>query len=287
MEEATIGPPTLQTTQIVPPTTTELLPKHNLRDCGFGFNNITNKSQILTYNGHRHVPWLVAIFTVNDTNKVVAPIYICGGTLISDRHILTLASPVKNLLPNTMKAVLGGNTKAWSNESPIVRKVKWKSLFLFPDLTVSAFENDISVLTLDQRVKLSTYLQPACLWNGQNDLTKIVGDFGLFAGWGYGAQSLEYVGDPHQLRMQVANKTACELKKFEFLKLNKFVCAKDPNNKNPLMGDAGGGLYVMIEGQWTLHGIFPLFNENLDGNIVFIDLERHVPWIYKILEQVD
>ncbi|CAB3222531.1 unnamed protein product [Arctia plantaginis] len=101
----------------------------------------------------------------------------------------------------------------------------------------------------------------------ESDISKMYRIFGLFAGWGGEAQSPSTPQPPPVPNADCSN--ACQLKKNNFLKLTKFVCARDRNGQSPHREDCGGGFYIVIGGKWRLRSIFLLFDANLKGNIVF------------------
>ncbi|CAB3232110.1 unnamed protein product [Arctia plantaginis] len=94
----------------------------NPTDCCLGIDKITKDDQTFSFNGHLHVPWLAATYTVNESSTSEVPMYICGGTLISDRYFVTVAYALQETSGYTLKVVLGGNVKTWTNESSIVRQ---------------------------------------------------------------------------------------------------------------------------------------------------------------------
>lgn len=49
---------------------------------------------------------------------------------------------------------------------------------------VQSYDADIALIQMDKPVKYSKFIRPICLWGGQAEIQKVVGQVGIIAGWG-------------------------------------------------------------------------------------------------------
>jgi hypothetical protein len=59
--------------------------------------------------------------------------------------------------------------------------VMYKKLYMYKAVTkiINSFSDDILVFTLEKSVEYSSNIRPACLWEGNSDLDRIVGASGV------------------------------------------------------------------------------------------------------------
>ncbi|XP_041971958.1 serine protease gd-like isoform X2 [Aricia agestis] len=235
-------------------------------------------------------PWLVALFK----RKYTGLSYICAGTLVSDRHVVTAAHCMhrKNSYTASKDIVVRigvYNLDDWADEAVVIRNLENANIHESYNSTTLA--NDILVLTLDRPVEFNLYIKAACLWSGITDLNAIVESSGVVAGWGASEAGPAGRGEPRMVRMPIVSTTTCRASKLEFHKLtsSKTLCAGDRNGAGPCLGDSGGGLYILDSntGRWRLRGIvsISLWTQsgedtcNLNDYIVFTDTAQYLPWI--------
>ncbi|CAG5047640.1 unnamed protein product [Parnassius apollo] len=184
-------------------------------------------------------PWLVAIYQ----NKDRTLSFVCSGTLVSDKHVIT---------------------------------------------------DDIALFTLEQSVQFNNNIKPACLWGGNPDLNRIVGQTGVVTGWGDNEIGKGGHGEPRMIRLPIVSTTDCRASKLDFHKLTSdtTLCAGNRDGSGPCSGDSGGGLFVLDDGRWKLRGIVSLALSatsadkrcNLDEYIVFTDAAKYLSWIKKYMQ---
>ncbi|XP_026488066.2 serine protease gd-like [Vanessa tameamea] len=250
----------------------------------------------LVYNGLSYDrgewPWLVALYK----RKFSSLSYICAGTLISEKHVVTAAhcmqrkssyTSIKNIV---VKAGVY-NLEDWSDDITVTRTLTGASIH--NAYNASTLANDLLVLTLDKDIPLSNFIKPACLWSGSPDLNRIVGKSGVVAGWGANEMGPGGKGEPRMVQMPIVSTATCRASKPEFHKLTstKTLCAGDHSGSGPCLGDSGGGLYILDNGRWRLRGVvsLSLWTENgestcnLDDYVVFTDTAQYLPWINNVM----
>ncbi|KAJ8712725.1 hypothetical protein PYW08_008029 [Mythimna loreyi] len=251
----------------------------------------------LIYNGKFYergeIPWLVAIYRVVEKSLQ----YICGGTLVSDRHVVTAAHCMKRssvTTPDSEIIVKLGvhQLNDWTDELTVLRKLT--AATIYEEYNPYKQQNDILVLTLHKSVKFNDYIRPACLWKGEIELSRVVGSIGVVAGWG--ARSMQDTrggeDEPQKLQVPIVSTTECRGSRAAFHEVthNTTLCAGFRDGSGPCTGDSGSGLYLLQDGKWTLRGVVSLSLQNsetltcdLNDYVVFTDAAQFLPWIWDVL----
>lgn len=258
-----------------------------------------NERVPLIYNGRSYargdIPWLVAIYKSEAANLQ----FICGGTLVSDRHIVTAAHcmqrrGVQTNIKDIVVKIGVHNLNDWSDDITVTRSLSAASIH--ESFNPATLQNDILMFTLNKRVKFNTYIRPACLWGDDTDQSRIVGASGVVAGWGdQGVGGIGKQGEPHMVRIPIVSTTDCRASKPHFHKLtyDSTLCAGDRNGAGPCVGDSGGGLYLLEGGKWRLRGVVSVSLRaengdntcNLNEYIIFTDTAKYLSWIKRILSE--
>lgn len=220
--------------------------------------------------------------------------FISAGTLISKRNVITGAHIVhlskKIASIKSFRVKLGGyDLNDWSDETVITRSLISTSIITGYNSTTLA--NDISILTLNSPVEYNMFIRPACLWDGDSELTKVVGTVGVLGGWG-GVRS-EDIGTPRVLTLPIVSTESCRASNqvYHFVTSDMTLCAGYRNGTNPCIGDSGGGLLVLHGGKYKLRGVLSLALRPTDEGcslydyVVFTDVAKYVPWIKKVITE--
>ncbi|XP_063628741.1 serine protease gd-like [Cydia splendana] len=240
-------------------------------------------------------PWLVAIYKRKDGSLTFA----CSGTLVSDRHVVSAAHCVqqRSTLTSIRDIVVKVgvyNLEDWGDDITVTRTLE--SATIHEGFNSSTYSNDLLVLTFEKSVEFNTNIRPACLWNGNNDLNRIVGASGVVAGWGSSELGPGSKGEPRMVRIPVVSTAMCRASRpdFHVFTSDNTFCAGDRNGAGPCLGDSGGGLYILDGGRWRLRGVVSLSLRpengestcNLNEYVIFTDAAKFIQWIKNVINSI-
>merc|ERR1712098_440765 len=183
-------------------------------------------------------PWQVGLVSRNGKTPW------CGGTLISDRHIMTAAHCTAGSTASSIQILLGEHR---TNDDEFTRvdvsQINDAPNYSFPD-------GDFSILTLTEPVTFTSSVRPACL-PATTDKT-YAGELATVTGWG----TLSSGGNQPTVLMEVdATVTTNEVCNNVYGGINDLhICAMDAG-KDSCQGDSGGPLVVKENDRWTLIGV--------------------------------
>ncbi|XP_065166029.1 venom protease-like [Atheta coriaria] len=229
-----------------PTLATKLRPPH----CGVSKDSNTRVVGGVPAN-LKEYPWMVSLGYRN--SKTNQPRWLCGGTLITDRHVLTAAHCIHN---KDVYVVRVGDLDLYSDDDgatplnvPIAKKM------IHEEYSPTVFVNDIAILTLEHPVTLS-YVIPVCLPldEPQRSLT-YENSQAIVSGWG-----AVYFNGPSAAHLQkvilpVVPNQKCKdaFAKAKTIIDDRIICAGyNDGKKDSCQGDSGG----------------PLMVANLTGNLI-------------------
>ncbi|XP_055541194.1 serine protease gd-like [Wyeomyia smithii] len=224
--------------------------------CGKPSKTIPNR---LSINGQLankgQFPWNVPLF---DRMQPRNPKYICGSTIIGRKYLVTAAHCVYDIedfmLAEQLLAVPGmHNTDNFLEENAEFCDID--AVIPHPEYVYDDDENDadLAVLRLKESLSYTDYIIPICLWRGDNDLQKIVGQEGIVAGWGFtegGPSSL-----PTYIRTTIVARQRCNDNWSRMYASAARVFCTDGHGSVPCNGDSGSGLALKRGNQYLLRGI--------------------------------
>ncbi|KAJ8669812.1 hypothetical protein QAD02_001071 [Eretmocerus hayati] len=200
-------------------------------------------------------PWIASLGYVESEGIK----FLCGGTLISSRHIVTAAHCVHSK-KNLQLVRLGDHDLSSYYDNARAVELRIERQICHPNYKPSTGENDIAILRLQDEVRFSDYVRPICLPNNDNSLSgNLAGNLPYVAGWG----STYFNGPPSstllEAQVPIVDIRDCQ-KAYRMFRGNliddRIICAGyKQGGKDACQGDSGGPLMIPRHSRFYLIGI--------------------------------
>jgi hypothetical protein len=257
------------------------------------------------YVSHGQFPWFATIMKLDNKGEAK---YQCGGTLISNKLVLTgkffkikkfiklntffeAAHCILNkkeyqpLLAREIAIILGGhNLKSFIEEG---RETKFPSkIHIHPDWNphIETFDADIALLELPKPVTYSSYIQPICLWESPFEPPQ---DLGVVVGYGKSEDSTKiHENIPKVIDVPIQTQENCFLSNPALVSISstRTFCGGYRGGTGVCNGDSGGGLVIQLNNVFYLRGIVSSslirdFSCDLENYSIFTNVLKFKNWI--------
>nr|ADJ58583.1 seminal fluid protein HACP049 [Heliconius melpomene] len=199
-------------------------------------------------------PWLIRLgYSVEGEEDLD---WMCGGSLITDLHLITAAHCVQTSGEDFELSVIRvGEYDTETNPdcqlyvcAPPVQDKKIREIKVHPNFNKPAYHNDLAIIVLDSPVKLNDYVLPICLPRAEQLQSLSLGELLMVAGWGKmnmtteeRARILQFVAVP------VVDAELCHSFTRGFAVLESEICAGAQKQKDACGGDSGGPLMKIFD----------------------------------------
>ncbi|XP_068208577.1 trypsin-like [Palaemon carinicauda] len=177
-------------------------------------------------------PWMVALLYKGH--------FYCGGTLISDRYVLTAAHCIEGVRVNNLKIIVGDHIRSFPIETNSKEYQAVYSVY-HHEFNRSSYNNDIGLIKLGQKVDYKWYSRPACLPRPDTDY---VGEMGVVSGWGRESEKGDPTDTLREILVPIFSNPVCQNLRYKPYEItHNMLCAGYLNGgTDSCHGDSGGGL---------------------------------------------
>ncbi|KAH8347664.1 hypothetical protein KR084_000021 [Drosophila pseudotakahashii] len=195
-------------------------------------------------------PWMVGIFTGRQS-------FLCGGTLIHPRLVVTSSHNVINETVDTLVARAGDWDLNGLNEPFAHQGSRIKEIIMHPEFDQHRLFNDIALLLLDEPIVLAPHIQPLCLPPPQSPevINQLLSATCYSTGWGAKqADSDKLENVLKRLNLPVVEHDECQARlrntrvSTRFRLRPSFICAGG-DGKDTCKGDGGSPLFCTMPGE--------------------------------------
>jgi len=236
--------------------------------CSCGVENVSGRIIGGSETRPNRYPWMVALVQPNQPRR-----QFCGGTLISDRHVLTAAHCFDQTNESGVHVVVGAHRLSQVNPAstiPVARILRHEAW------NPQIMKNDITILVLARPVTFSDTVRPACLPTQQ--MTQLNNFF--VTGWGSLHPTQPVASDA---LMEVASPeidiNTCA-RRWQGVSTQTQICGGQ-YGRNSCRGDSGGPLASRVNGRVYHTGIVS-FGPQVCANgdpAIYTRVSAYIPWI--------
>ncbi|XP_046689251.1 venom protease-like [Homalodisca vitripennis] len=194
-------------------------------------------------------PWMAALGYRSPKKPLE---WLCGGSLISDRYVVTAAHCITNTGDSSLYVVRLGDLDlddtVADGASPI--DVPVERVIAYDNYNITTHSGDIGLVKLKNRVQYTTLIRPICLPESDTfGSSSLVGESCDITGWGrtaYGNRNA-VVTHLQEARVDITDKNNCSNAYERFRNViidDGVVCAISPIGQDTCQGDSGGPLML-------------------------------------------
>jgi hypothetical protein len=281
---ATTTTPTTTALTTTAPTTTAFTIRPNPANCGETGGSLGLRIIGGSDASNCQFPWMVLVYNQRTQS-------VCGGTIISNSHILTAAhcfvpdsrgaGAPRRVRPNELLVYSGSSSMPFGGTAVSgLRRRPVLEITAHEGYNNQTLENDIAILRLREPIVYDTCHKPLCLVDGRKTLQQVTGCRTM--GWGLTSNTqqtatqtlLQYVDLP------VVADDACR-GVYGSLSSERTFCA-GASGQDACQGDSGGPFTCREpDGKYYIYGIVSAGISRNCGNLmgIYTKVSAFLPWI--------
>ncbi|KAK4887603.1 hypothetical protein RN001_003874 [Aquatica leii] len=244
-------------------------------------------------------PWLAAI--INGTLPSQRD-GICGGTLITDRYVLTSVQCTRTFKETDAMLVRLGDYNLKTDvdcfqivefnafECADVQEYEVEKVIEHPFYNRFQLLHDIALLRLNKKVKFTDYVRPICLPTSEDDLTRY-GVTLYTTGFGDNEREIQGPKIKKKIPTTLIPLDVCNQKALLLSYANPLteydICTEDFKNSTDVtcIGDEGGPVMLSKKFQWFIQGISSSFGCRDDEPQTHLNVFKYLRWIKLNIEK--
>ncbi|XP_037891224.1 serine protease 7-like [Glossina fuscipes] len=249
------------------------------------------------YVGLGQYPWMALLGYKNDNGNDE---FMCGGSLINQRYVLTVAHCVIDnfgkkgnglskirLGEHDLNQEMDCEYKECSDKP---RDLNYEDIIIYPDYDHQSHQNDIALIRLADNVNFTLFVLPICLPLTETRMNISGGEFLTAATWDRLDGNAKV---KRHRRVSVVEHTDCvnRYREHDFQLTASQICAASDVSKDTCAGDSGNPLmrnaYTTDSHHWYLEGLLSFgYRCGFQGwPIVYTRVADYVDWIQQNIKE--
>uniref|UniRef100_A0A0P4YX08 limulus clotting factor C n=1 Tax=Daphnia magna TaxID=35525 RepID=A0A0P4YX08_9CRUS len=229
-------------------------------------------------------PWQVFLVLRKNNDESFA----CGGSLISDRWVLTAAHCLIN---NDLIHITLGAHDLEDEDEVYQERYTSREYFIHPDWDSETLQADIALVRLPATISFSKYIQPVCLDSPSDPAVSYVNDTVILTGWGLTSDESDRVSSVlHKTMVRVITNEKC-FEEYDSVITDEMICTSGEDHQGSCYGDSGGPMnFRQADGTWKQIGIVSFgSNQGCESGYAngFTRVSSFVSWIQNITTQTE
>ncbi|NWT81859.1 MCT1A protease, partial [Lanius ludovicianus] len=202
----------------------------------------------------------------------------CGGFLIRPDAVLSAAHCVDEEGPMKVTVILGAHNI--SDRELSQQKIRVRHWVIHPKYSRTGFKNDIVLLKLKPKARITEYVQPLSLARSNENVR--AGAICKVSGWGRTLMTELRTNVMREVKLKVQNEEKCQ--QFRNYQRQSMICVGDAYGKKATHKGDSGGTLVCDE---KAHGIVSYGPKRHLFPKVFTRISYFEPWIREQLGMFD